>query len=108
MGGAFRHTMEMIGLKELILTQHPNLKPPPTRQPDSHTIDEIFGRSALDVVRGGYTPFVGYTDHILSRVDARWDSALGSFQKIQRLLARRLQYDKPRLVIKYVQYLKSY
>ena len=49
----------MIGLQELILAQHPNLKPPPTRKPGSHTIDGIFGKPALDVVRGQYTPFVG-------------------------------------------------
>ena len=31
--GNFRHELEAIGLKELIMSKHPLLKPPPTRNP---------------------------------------------------------------------------
>jgi len=75
--GSFRHTMDMIGLHELILTQHPRLKPHPTRYPGAHTINGIFVAPALDVVHVRHAPFVGYTDHRLSWVNIRWDSALG-------------------------------
>ena len=91
--GSFRYKLEDIGLTELIMSKHPHLTPPPTRTPETKTIDGIFGTPALDVERAGYGPFVGYTDHRLSWVDIRWESTFGLFQKIQRPLARRLQCD---------------
>ena len=101
----FKEKMEDIGLKELILSQHPDLTPPPTRIPGKKTIDGIFGTPALDVERAGYAPFCGYTDHRLSWVDIRWDSAFGQFQKIQRPIARRLQCDDAKAVSIYIKIL---
>jgi len=103
--GSFRHKLEDIGLKELIMSKHPHLKAPPTRTPGTKTIDGIFGTPALDVERAGYGPFVGYTDHRLSWIDISWESTFGLFQKIQRPLARRLQCDDPKAVYKYIKLL---
>jgi len=84
----FRHTMEMIELHELIFAKHPRLKPPPTRYPGSYTINIMFGTPVLNIVRGGYAPYVEYTDHRLSWVDIRWDSVLRLFQKLQQLFVK--------------------
>ena len=51
--GIFRHKLEEIEMHELLLNQHPNLKPPATRFPCRLTIDDIFGTPALEVSQGG-------------------------------------------------------
>ena len=79
--GSFRRRMEEIGMNELILSQHPHLKPPATRSPGTNTIDSIFGTGSLIVKKAGYGPHLGFTDHRLAWVDIDWDSALGIFQK---------------------------
>ena len=79
--GTFRGKLEEIGLKELIMSKHPHLKSPPTRNPGTKTMDGIFDTPALDVERAGYSPFVGYAYHGLSWIDIWWDSAFGLFQK---------------------------
>ena len=76
--------MEDIGINELIINQHPRLQPPPTRFPVTKTIDELFGTPELDVVQGGYAPFLGYSDLRLAWIDTNWEIALGFFQKIQQ------------------------
>ena len=60
--------MEKIGLNELILSQHTNLTPPTTRTPGAYTLDGIFDTPALDIIKGGYAPFL-FTNHRLSLVD---------------------------------------
>ena len=57
--GSFCYKIEVAGLNELILSQHLRSKPPPTRTPGSQKIDSIFGSSALDMINGGYAPFLG-------------------------------------------------
>ena len=44
---------------------------------------------------------MGYSDHRLSWVDIRLESALGLFRVIQRSLVRRLQCDDPHSAEKY-------
>ena len=63
--GSFRRKMKGIGLNELILSHHSNLKPPPKRSPGKNTLDSIFGTGSLVVNTAIYGPFVGYTDHRL-------------------------------------------
>ena len=84
-----------------------NLKPPPTRSPGTNTIDSIFGTGSLVVNKASYRPFVDYTDHKLAWVDINWDSALGIFQNIKRLISRQLQCDDPRSVNKYLTLLEA-
>ena len=86
----FIHTLESIGMNELIISNHPDLKPSPTRTPGTKTIDGVFGTPALDVERGRYAPFIELLDHWLSWVDFQWESALDLFQIIQRHAAQRL------------------
>ena len=57
--GSFCYKIEEAGFNELILAQHPRLKPPLTRTPGSQTIDGIFGSLALDTINGGYDIFLG-------------------------------------------------
>ena len=64
--GIFRWRMEGVGINELILNQHPSLQSPPTRHPGTRMIYSIFGTWYLEVLRGGYAPFVGYTYHMLA------------------------------------------
>ena len=59
------------------------------------------------MIRGGYAPFVGYTDHRLSWFNINWESALGLYQTNQRSVARQLRYDDPRLIKKYLDILKK-
>ena len=99
--------MEEIGLNEMILSHHSNLKPPPTRSPGTNTIDSISGIGSLVVNKASYGPFVDYTDYRLAWVDIHWDSALGIFQKVQRPIARQLQRDDPRSVKKYLKLLEA-
>ena len=101
--GIFRHTLEDIGMHELLLSQHPTLKPPATRYSGRLPIDGIFGTPALEISQGGYSQFMGISDHGLEWVDIKWKSALGIYQLIQRPIARRLQCDDPRSVEKYIQ-----
>ena len=44
----FRHILELLGLNELLLSKHPNIKAPATRYPGKLTIDRIFGIPALE------------------------------------------------------------
>ena len=46
---------------------------------------------------------MGISDHRLAWVDIKWKSVLGTYQLIQRSIARHLQCDDPRLVSKYIQ-----
>ena len=101
----FKERLEEIGSKELIISKHLHLTPPSTRTPGTKTIDGIFGTPALDVEWTGYSPFCGFTDHRLSWVDIRWESAFGLFQKIQGPLARHLQCDNPKAVDIYIRIL---
>lgn len=50
---------------------------------------------------------MGISDHRLAWVDIQWESALGTYQMIQRPVARRLQCNDPRSVSKYIQILES-
>ena len=84
---SFHRRMENICLNELILNQHPREKPPLTRNPGIKIIDGIVGIPSLEVIRGGYAPFICYTDHMSSWVDIKWESTLGLYQKIQRPVA---------------------
>ena len=105
--GTFRHTLEDIGMHELLLSQHPTLKPPATRFPGRLPIDGIFGTPALEINQGGYSQFTGISDHRFAWVDIKWKSALGTYQLIQRPIARRLQCDDPRSVAKYIQIIEQ-
>ena len=62
---SFRHIVELIGLKTLIFSKRPRLQPLPTSLPGIKTIDGIFGTSTLDIINGGYAPFVGFSNHWL-------------------------------------------
>ena len=53
--GIFRHMLESLGLNELLLSKHPNIKPTAIRYPGKLTIDRIFGAPVLKVVRRGYS-----------------------------------------------------
>ena len=77
-----KERLEEIGLKELIMSKHPHLTPPPTRTLGTQKIDRIFGTPSLDVERAGCSPFCGFTDHRLSWVGIRWESAFIILQKI--------------------------
>ena len=57
--GSFCYNIEEVGLNELILAQHPRLKPPTIKIPGSQTIDNVFGSPTLYVINGGYAPFLG-------------------------------------------------
>jgi len=49
--GTFRHKLEEIGMHELLLNQHSNLKPPATRFPGRLTIDGILAHLLLKLVK---------------------------------------------------------
>ena len=61
----FKERLEEIGLKELIMSKYPHLKPPPTRTPGTKKIDGTFVTPTLDIERDGYSLFYGFTDHRL-------------------------------------------
>ena len=69
--GTFRHTLKSIGLNELILSRHPNLYPPPTCNPGTKTIDGISGTPAINIEKGEYAQFTGFSDHYLVWIDIR-------------------------------------
>ena len=77
------------------------------RNPGTKTIDGIFGTPVLDIEKGGYAQFTGFSDRRLAGIDIRWESALGLYQTIQRPVARRLQCDDPRSVARYIKILES-
>ena len=105
---SFRSKIERAGLRELILHQHTTLPPPPTQCPGKRTIENIFSTPSMDVANGGYGSFVGFTDHRLAWIDINWESVFGTYQKIERPPARRLQCEDPRTVKKCLLLLQKY
>jgi hypothetical protein len=98
--GAAASMMTTFSMKEAILTKHASKSPPPTynRNYSRQPIDGIWISDGLEILRGGYTEFLGAapSNHRALWVDLHYTKLFGhSILPTVRPSARQLNANNP-------------